>query len=97
VDVLGVRLGERERSRGAGSDGQLGAGQGEEAPRVLGDRLERGVAGDGGQPQHAELRRGQRQREREQVVQPRVGVDVDALGSGGAGAFRPGHGAGSSA
>ncbi len=67
-----------ERPRAAGIDRQLGAaGQLDDAERVARRRRQRQIAGNRNQPQHIELWRGERQEDRDRVVDPGIGVDDD--------------------
>ena len=74
----GVDARERERAGRTGADGNLRAGERHEAQRVLGHGFERCVARDRGDALDGELRASERERERQQVVEPGVGVDVHA-------------------
>ena len=55
----------------------IGVEQSEQAARVVGGRAKPGIAGDGGHELDAQLRRAQRQHDRERVVDARIGVDDD--------------------
>jgi hypothetical protein len=76
-----VQVDRRQRKRRVRADAQRhlrAPGEHAEAARVLGHDRQRGVPRHRGEPLDRELARAEREREREQVVEPRVGVDVDA-------------------
>jgi hypothetical protein len=66
----------------AGRDLDVGpAGEGEDAERRVGRRLEHGVAADRADAEDAEVRSGEREEDRDRVVVARIAVDDDREGA----------------
>ena len=80
---MGVTMRPRERSGGAGKDGNLDPGDFGGQKRVARSLIDADIARDRGQAQHAHVGRGKRHQDRDRVVGGGVGVDEEIAHLGG--------------